>query len=220
MCGKKIRENQPIDLQSLSPEVLAELSQTSGQSADIEHVCISCVNEARLQLIRNSLLAESSELTQLQELVLKSMADNTVATNQPGEEVPESFGDRMADQVAAFGGSWKFILIFTAILFTWIVINSVLAKSAFDPYPFILMNLILSTIAALQAPVIMMSQNRQEMKDRNRAECDYVVNLKSELELRLLHQKMDHLLYHHMQSLLELQDIQLDYLKRITDEKS
>jgi uncharacterized membrane protein len=110
------------------------------------------------------------------------------------EDEQMTFGEHIADRVASFGGSWTFIIIFGLFLFTWIVINSVvLRKGPFDPFPFILLNLFLSMTAAVQAPVIMMSQNRQSIKDRLRADLDYQVNLKSELEVAQLHRKLDHL---------------------------
>jgi uncharacterized membrane protein len=125
-------------------------------------------------------------------------------------------GQRVADKVATFGGSWTFILSFLAFLLLWIAANAfILMNKGFDPYPFILLNLILSCLAALQAPVIMMSQNRQEEKDRERARNDYMVNLKSELEIRLLHEKLDHLILHQEQSLIEIQRVQIDMMNDI-----
>src|SRR6185436_16193408 len=127
-----------------------------------------------------------------------------------------TFGDRLADRVARFGGSWAFILSFGAFLIVWMVINTIaLFRRPFDPYPFILLNLILSTLAALQAPIIMMSQNRQETKDRLRAEHDYRVNLKAELEIRLLSERVDALVTHQWQRLLEIQKIQLDLMEEL-----
>ncbi|MFN6039300.1 MAG: DUF1003 domain-containing protein, partial [Bacteroidota bacterium] len=127
-----------------------------------------------------------------------------------------SWGDRMADRIASFGGSWRFVIIFLLFLFCWIIFNLFdFAYLNFDPYPFILLNLILSSLAALQAPVIMMSQNRVEAKDRLRAEHDYQINLKAEIEIRSLHQKMDHLLMKQMQHLTEIQQLQIDLLEKI-----
>jgi len=141
------------------------------------------------------------ETIQEQELILNNLA------NPPREEITR--GQRLADKVAAFGGSWAFIIAFFAVLAVWISYNSTAPKgNEFDPYPFILMNLILSCIAALQAPVIMMSQNRQEEKDRKRSENDYLINLKAELELRSLHQKMDLLIQEEIRSLSEAQENQ------------
>lgn len=127
-----------------------------------------------------------------------------------------SYGQRLADKVASFGGSWRFIILFGIFIIIWMVINIVLLlNKGFDPYPFILLNLILSCLAALQAPVIMMSQNRQEEKDRERAKQDYMVNLKAELEIRVLHEKLDHLIMHQQQELLNIQQIQVEMMEDI-----
>ncbi|HRX54164.1 MAG TPA: DUF1003 domain-containing protein, partial [Verrucomicrobiales bacterium] len=129
-----------------------------------------------------------------------------------------TFGERVADQIARFGGSWHFILSFGAFLLLWLLANTLLwTLHPPDPYPFILLNLILSCIAALQAPVIMMSQNRQEARDRKRAEQDYQINLKAELEIRHLHEKVDHLLHDQSQRLLEIQQIQTELLRQLVD---
>jgi uncharacterized membrane protein len=128
---------------------------------------------------------------------------------------PITAGQRLADRVAAFGGSWKFISSFGAFLLMWICVNVILVTNAFDPYPFILLNLILSCIAALQAPIIMMSQNRQEEKDRERAKKDYMINLKSELEIRMLHEKLDHLIVHQQHELIEIQKVQIEMMNDI-----
>ena len=120
---------------------------------------------------------------------------------------------KLADSVATFGGSWKFIISFGLFILIWITINVAwFANKGYDPYPFILLNLILSCIAALQAPVIMMSQNRQEEKDRERAKKDYMINLKSELEIRMLHEKIDHLILHQQQELIEIQKVQIEMM--------
>lgn len=158
---------------------------------------------------------ELGELTRLDQLVIESLNNNQViSASIDQEDDKESFGERIADKVAAFGGSWTFILSFLAFLICWIVFNMYwLSNKGFDPYPFILLNLLLSCIAALQAPVIMMSQNRQEDKDRKRAQNDYMVNLKAELEIRTLHEKIDHLLIHKEQELIEMQQFQLDIIK-------
>ena len=125
-------------------------------------------------------------------------------------------GQKISDKVARFGGSWRFIILFGIILTLWIIFNAIaIAGYKFDPYPFILMNLILSCIAALQAPVIMMSQNRQEEKDRKRSENDYMINLKAEMQIRSLHQKMDLLLEDQIKTLFDTQAKQFDLLKEI-----
>jgi uncharacterized membrane protein len=161
-------------------------------------------------------LTENEHLLKLQGIVQKALDEEKIIVdnlvNQPQEVL--SRGQSISDKVATFGGSWKFIIIFGIILVIWIVVNTVvLSTKAFDPYPFILMNLILSCIAALQAPVIMMSQNRQEEKDRKRSENDYLINLKAELEIRSLHQKIDLLLEEQIKLLFESQASQLEILK-------
>ena len=127
----------------------------------------------------------------------------------------------MADLIATFGGSWTFIISFFLFLFSWIILNAfVLGNHQYDPYPFILLNLILSCLAAIQAPIIMMSQNRQEQKDRERAEHDYKINLKAELEIKLLSEKVDHLIVQQNKKLLEIQELQLDYLNDVLNKLS
>jgi uncharacterized membrane protein len=122
--------------------------------------------------------------------------------------------------LATFGGSWKFIISFLTVLLLWIALNSVVILSkAFDPYPFILLNLVLSCLAAIQAPIILMSQNRQDAKDRLRSDYDYRVNLKAELEVRYLHQKLDHFLKREWQTLLEIQEIQVELMKELSESK-
>lgn len=126
-----------------------------------------------------------------------------------------TLGQKMADLITKWAGSWHFILGFMAFLILWMALNVYLALTAFDPYPFILLNLVLSCLAAIQAPIILMSQNRQEAKDRLRAEHDYQVNLKAELEIRYLHEKLDHLLMNQWQRLLEIQQIQTDIIQEM-----
>jgi uncharacterized membrane protein len=168
--------------------------------------------------INNLLTAETAQLKKLQEIVKKSITDeNLIIENllNPPKEILTR-GQKISDKVARFGGSWFFIISFFAFLFLWIAFNIVSPKQDnFDPYPFILMNLILSCIAALQAPIIMMSQNRQEEKDRKQSENDYLINLKAELEIRALHQKIDLLLEEQIKILFESQAKQLEMLKRI-----
>jgi uncharacterized membrane protein len=131
-----------------------------------------------------------------------------------------TYGERLADNVARFGGSWRFILLFAFVLVIWITVNSIgLLSKPFDVYPYILLNLVLSCLAAIQAPLIMMSQNRLEAKDRLRAENDYRVNLKAELEIRHLHAKLDLLLTHQWQRLLEIQQVQTDLLEELSGKK-
>ena len=162
-------------------------------------VCRRCQAKYRRQYVETTLTQEKRELTSLESAVIESLAREEVIARNVEAIYTErfTFGQRLADRIAAFGGSWRFILIFFSILLVWITINSIMLLSRpFDPYPFILLNLLLSCLAAMQAPVIMMSQNRQEAKDRVRAEHDYQVNLKAEIEIQHLNLKFDQLLQH------------------------
>ena len=171
--------------------------------------------------IENNLLQSGNEqLTKLQQIVKQAIEEEKLIVDnllhQPQEIL--STGQTISDKVARFGGSWKFIIIFGVILFLWILYNTLSPnKNEFDPYPFILMNLILSCIAAMQAPIIMMSQNRKEEKDRKRSENDYLINLKAELEVRSLHQKIDLLIEEQIKILFESQATQLEILKSIEE---
>lgn len=164
--------------------------------------------------------AETEQLEKLKNIVKKTIEDEKLIienlVNSPEDVL--THGQKISDKVARFGGSWSFIILFFAVLITWILFNViVINKYEFDPYPFILMNLILSCIAALQAPIIMMSQNRKEEKDRKRSENDYLINLKAELEVRGLHQKIDLLLEEQIKMLFDSQAKQLEILKSIEE---
>jgi hypothetical protein len=188
---------------------------------DTHLMSIQELNNFREKYIAGFLTRELGTLTNLEETVIKSMREHSILSEKPDTDntADLTLGQRVADHVATFGGSWTFIISFGGFLVVWIAINVIfLANKGFDPYPFILLNLILSCIAALQAPVIMMSQNRQEEKDRERAKKDYMINLKSELEIRILHEKMDHLLMHQQQELLEIQRVQIEMMNDILRE--
>lgn len=163
-------------------------------------------------------LSGDAQLRKLQEIVQQTISEEKLMVDNLMHEPQEilSRGQTISDKVASFGGSWKFIIAFSVVLGVWIVLNTLLpTDQKFDPFPFILMNLVLSAIAAFQAPIIMMSQNRKEEKDRKRSENDYLINLKAELELRSLHQKIDLLLQEQIKSLFESQVRQLELLKKI-----
>jgi len=172
----------------------------------------------RALYIEELLKAEKGELSRLDRQVAESMATyETLAENTAEQfEDDRSFGERLSDGLASFGGSWTFIILFCGALAIWVAVNLVLPMSQrFDVYPYILLNLILSCIAALQAPVIMMSQKRLEAKDRLRSQNDYRVNLKAELEIRHLHEKMDHLISRQWQRLAEIQQLQIDIMEEM-----
>lgn len=181
--------------------------------------CLICQPDLatyRRRYVERMLEEDRGEINALDRAVVESLTSGKLLSQDMGAVLDDSlsFGDRMADRLARFGGSWPFILIFMTILLVWITLNlSIFFAQPFDPYPFILLNLVLSCIAALQAPIIMMSQRRQETKDRLRSENDYRVNLKAELEIRQLHEKIDHQLAHQWHRLAEMQQIQIDLLE-------
>lgn len=157
------------------------------------------------------------QFQKLNDIVINSIEEQKLISQKVYEfdEHNLTFGNKLSDKIAAFGGSWKFVLSFVAITLFWMASNIYLLARPFDPYPFILLNLVLSSIAALQAPIIMMSQNRKEEKDRQRTLNDYMVNLKSEIEVRNLHQKLDLLMSEQMKSLFEVQQLQIDLLNQL-----
>lgn len=176
------------------------------------------INETKEKTIFDNLRNQIDDITDLEKQVLHSLKNKSTLTDKidSEEEAVLTLGQRVADQVAIFGGSWYFMISFAIFLAVWIALNVVWFRNqGFDPYPFILLNLLLSCLAAIQAPIIMMSQNRQEEKDRDRSKKDYMVNLKSELEIRMLHEKIDHLILHQQQEILELQKVQIELLNQI-----
>ena len=187
------------------------------------NISLKQLGEYRERYVSELLAAERGELTKLDKAVAASLArSELIAANTDDEfEGKRTFGEKLSDNLAYFGGSWKFLIAFAVMLALWITWNAARgAGGAFDPFPFILLNLILSCLAAVQAPVIMMSQHRQETKDRLRARNDYQINLKAELEIRHLHEKVDHLLNSQWQRLAKLQELQIEMLEEIRDGKA
>ncbi|MEP6603184.1 MAG: DUF1003 domain-containing protein [Spartobacteria bacterium] len=181
-------------------------------------VCFNDIGDCRKEYVKEVLQDEIGELSTLDHEVVESLRQHEIISSDIEKQLEKklTFGERLSDHIAEFGGSWRFIITFGGILVVWIIINGIVfATRAFDPYPFILLNLILSTLAALQAPVIMMSQNRSEARDRLRGENDYKINLKAELEIRHLHEKIDHLLRRQYNRLFEIQQIQIELLEEI-----
>lgn len=181
-----------------------------------DFISLEQLNQYRRKYLTHLIVQERGELIKIDSDVMNAIQTNAILSENLQTELDSNatFGQRIADKIAAFGGSWSFIIAFFSFILLWMILNIwLLATKAFDPFPFILLNLILSCIAAIQAPVIMMSQNRQEQKDRQRSEHDYKINLKAELEIQLLNEKMDHLLIHQNKKLLEIQELQTDYLE-------
>ena len=185
-------------------------------------ICLDDLGQFRKDYVREVLQDEIGELSALDQEVIESLHEHEILSSDIERQFEKklTFGERLSDRIAEFGGSWKFLISFGAVIFVWIGANVVLlATKAFDPYPFILLNLILSCLAAVQAPVIMMSQNRAEARDRLRAENDYKINLKAELEIRHLHEKIDHLLRKQYNRLFEIQQIQIELLEEISQKR-
>ena len=219
LTGREFAVNQKVDGRTIRPCILNQIRQEHPHFNEDCCLSMSELNQFRNKYIESSLRDDVGTLSQLENEVIEALHKNETIADNVDQTVEEklTYGQRLADRIAEFGGSWTFIISFFTVLFTWIGINLYLFTTPFDPYPFILLNLILSCLAALQAPVIMMSQNRQEEKDRERSKHDYQVNLKAELEIRMLHEKMDHLILYQQQRLFEIQQIQVEMLKEITD---
>lgn len=217
ISGKEFSNTEKVPARLIRQPIFDVIKQ---ENPDFDENCsLSAgeLNQYRRKYIADFLQQELGDLSEMEAKVVESLKNDTLVSDNPDDDdVASTFGQRIADKVATFGGSWTFIIIFVSFLLGWIAMNVfVFLNKGFDPYPFILLNLLLSCIAALQAPVIMMSQNRQGEKDREKAQNDYMVNLKSELEIRMLHEKLDHLILHQEQSLIEIQKVQIDMMNDI-----
>jgi uncharacterized membrane protein len=215
---KKFPLNELYKGRFLKKELLELIQKDLPDFNEDSYISVQSLNEYRKKYLASLLKQENIELGEMETQVLDSITKNELLARDLEEEMSKELthGQRIADKIASFGGSWTFIIFFFLFILLWMSINIVvLLKRPFDPYPFILLNLILSCLAAIQAPVIMMSQNRKEEKDRKRSQNDYKINLKAELEIKLLHEKIDHLIIHQNQRLLEIQQLQTDYLDDI-----
>jgi uncharacterized membrane protein len=218
VCGKNASQTDLIAASAVRPVVVKLIRREFPEWSADGFICADDLNRFRYDYIRSLIETERGELSDLEKEVVESLAKNEILSMHVDQEFESklTFGQRLSDRMASFGGSWRFIIIFACILVLWIFVNSLLLTlKPFDPYPFILLNLILSCLAAIQAPIIMMSQNRQEAKDRLRASYDFQINLKAELEIRQLHQKLDHLLSRQWERLIEIQEVQIELLNEM-----
>lgn len=218
LSNKEFPISEKVSARTIRHSILKLIQKENPQFTHDSHLSISELSHYRGKAVSNYLVKEVGELSDLEKTVLSSVTENSTLTDKIDNEDQKllSVGQKIADKVATFGGSWKFIISFGVFIFIWITGNIYwLVNRGFDPYPFILLNLILSCLAALQAPVIMMSQNRQEEKDRDRSKKDYMINLKSELEIRTLHEKIDHFIMDQQQELIEMQKVQIEMMKDI-----
>jgi uncharacterized membrane protein len=221
VCGRK----------QVAAKMVAGAALRSGLAASIEsrhpgrwradgRVCRPCIATEQTAYLVGQLEQERGALTALETQVARKVAASATIAEHLDEqfERQQTPGQRLADAVAVIGGSWPFVLGFVLMLVLWIVLNSILlGRSAFDPYPYILLNLALSCVAAIQAPVIMMSQNRAAARDRLEADEDFRVNLKAELEIAALHEKIDHLIHTQWERMVELQQTQIELLEELRE---
>lgn len=217
ISGRPHSKKYLVMLGDLRPSLVERILHDHPELSHTAVISRSEVDRYRMLYVEDLLLAEHGELSELDRQVAKSLSDHdTIAENiEDVYEDNRQLGDRFADNLARFGGSWNFLLGFGLALILWMILNSgIFGIWEFDPYPFIFLNLILSCLAAVQAPVILMSQRRAEQKDRLRAQSDYRVNLKAELEIRHLHEKMDHLISKQWQRLSEIQQLQLETMQQ------
>ena len=218
-CKKEKNIHQMRPVISIRPAILQLMNKDGFEPDPHGYVCLDDLNKYRKQYIQNVMEEEKGVMNTNDKEVFDSIVERDLISRNVEQDIDKklTFGQKLSDNIAKFGGSWRFIIIFMSFLIIWMIINVIfLTARAFDPFPFILLNLILSCIAAIQAPVIMMSQNRQEEKDRMRSLNDYQVNLKAEVEIRLLHDKIDHILVQHGQRMLEIQQIQVDLMEEIS----
>lgn len=217
LCRKDFPESDVFTADQIRPAVQKVVSREAVGWTEKSLICEGCLDRCRVLHLQDLIEEERGELSALDERVLQSLSEHETVARNVGAAYEEklSLGQRMSDKLASFGGSWSFLIIFSFFLFAWICFNELGPSSEkFDPFPYILLNLLLSCIAAIQAPIIMMSQNRQEAKDRLRGEHDYEVNLKAELEIRQLHMKIDQLLRHQWSRLLEIQQLQFELMSQ------
>jgi uncharacterized membrane protein len=223
ICAKKFSIKHLVPGSLVRDPIAVEIMKDYPAWSADSYICHTDLMKYRGNYVHGLLQSEKGELTTLEQEVLVSMRNHELLTKNVDIESEQGWtlGERLADRLATFGGSWTFLICFAIFLILWIVINTaVIVIRPPDPYPFILLNLILSCLAAVQAPIIMMSQNRQEAKDRLRSQHDYQVNLKAELEIRHLHDKLDHLLLHQWERLANIQEIQIDLLSEMSKNSS
>jgi uncharacterized membrane protein len=216
-----IKDGEAVKCTDIREAIFALIQTHFPEISKEDYISLYELNHWRRIYLTSLIEEEKGELAQIDLSVMDAIKNNSVLSENIQDEIDTAtnFGQKVADQIAVFGGSWSFIITFFSFILIWIFTNLwILINKPFDPFPFILLNLILSCLAAIQAPIIMMSQNRQEQKDRQRSEHDYKINLKAELEIKLLSEKMDHLLVHQNKRLLEIQELQTDYLDDIMKE--
>jgi uncharacterized membrane protein len=222
VCGEMRPARAVVHGEMIRPAIADLIHRAKPDWTSNDSVCTTCLNRFRAEYVEDVLEDERGALSHLEDQVVASLKAQELLSADTNEQFDRglSLGQRLADRVAAFGGSWAFIVLFGGTIVAWIAVNTVgMLHRSFDPFPFILLNFVLSCLAAVQAPVIMMSQNRQEAKDRLRAENDFRINLKAELEIRHLNEKIDLMLSQHWRQLLEIQRIQMEVMEELTQRR-
>ncbi|MBK8884271.1 MAG: DUF1003 domain-containing protein [Bacteroidales bacterium] len=218
---KEIKKGEAVNAHEIREGIYKLIK---AEHPDFEQDCsitLDELNHYRRLYLSSIIEQERGEMDNIDKDVMNALKNNSILSENIEDEIVGrlTLGQKMADKIATFGGSWTFIITFFSFILLWIGVNIwILTTKPFDPFPFILLNLILSCLASIQAPIIMMSQNRQEQKDRQRAEHDYKINLKAELEIKLLSEKIDHMIVNQNKNLLEIQEVQTDYLEDLMKE--
>lgn len=216
---KSFPREQLVPLGEIRPKIARLIQHTYPNLCPEDLISLPEINRYRLDYVQQVLEAELGQISVLENELLDSLREHELSVVNVNQAFDRklTWGEHLADRLATFGGSWTFISLFGLFLVGWVALNSAFLVHPMDPYPFILLNLLLSCVAAIQAPIILMSQNRLEAKDRLRSEEEYKVNMKAELEIRLLHEKIDHLLKDQAQRLFELQHIQLEFMRELAE---
>ena len=220
LCQSAVDGRSLRSPQKLENRIIDLIKQDRPEWEANRGICPNCLETYRAKKFVGYLEAEYQKLSEIEHAVVSKITRRGRVSGVVHQEFETTmtFGERVADKVAQFGGSWRFISLFGGILVAWMLVNAwVLASHPFDPYPFILLNLVLSTLAALQAPVIMMSQNRQAHKDRMQANQDYEINLMAEIEIRDLHDKLDSLRFKQWHELWHIQKRQIELLEHLCE---
>jgi uncharacterized membrane protein len=221
LSKKEIKAGEEIKAHYLREGIFNLIKSEHPDFDEDSYISLDELNLYRRHYLSSLISKEAGEVDTLDKEVMEAIKNNSVLSENIEESISgkQTIGQKLADKIASFGGSWTFIIIFFVFILAWMGTNIwILATKSFDPFPFILLNLILSCLAAIQAPIIMMSQNRKDIKDRSRSENDYKINLKAELEIKLLSEKIDHMIVHQNKRLLEIQQVQADYLEDLMSE--
>jgi uncharacterized membrane protein len=218
VCGKDFQQRQVVSGAAVRDSITELILVEHPDWSPDEFICHADLSRYNANYVEALIASEKGELSSLEQEVIDSLREHELLSMNVDMESEKTwtFGERLSDRMADFAGSWSFLIGFGFFMAVWILMNSlVLYWHPVDPFPYILLNLVLSCLAAIQAPIIMMSQQRQEAKDRLRSQHDYQVNLKAELEIRHLNEKLDHLLSHQWERLVQIQQVQIQMLEQL-----